>query len=284
MGLVVWSGYNLLIRRRIGKFFVVLTNLESPVYLDFSVSQDSGISVVLKKLAIIRGDRRAPNRGLQKPFERVSKQMPIALSGSTIRWLTSDQALHQHHLNLVDLPKGVNAHLAQCPTTLQLESDGEAIRLRSPQANPAQFVFDVCRWGNWAGIGARVFTHNTVQHVDIQLQAACTELATTVNQSSLIAAIRQVNKINQLGSPSFASKHLRMLRPDACAVLDSIVATKCGYPQSAEGFADYSTTCSQIAVAAQEAGISNPMGAVWRVGDVEMSIFAHLRGWSGLRI
>ena len=46
------SAGNLLIRRRIRRFFVALTNFKSAADLEFPASQVSGISGVLKKLAI----------------------------------------------------------------------------------------------------------------------------------------------------------------------------------------------------------------------------------------
>jgi hypothetical protein len=48
------------------------------------------------------------------------------------------------------------------------------------------------------------------------------------------AALAAVNQLCCLGRPSFASKHLRFLRPEHCPVLDSVLATTLGYRSSPE--------------------------------------------------
>ena len=60
-------------------------------------------------------------------------------------------------------------------------------------------------------------------------------------------ALREINHIHQLGSPSFASKHLRFLRPDLCPILDSIISGRLHYRANPQGYAQLSRDCLEIA-------------------------------------
>jgi hypothetical protein len=181
------------------------------------------------------------------------------------------------------MPAMVTAHLQHVPSTQVLEIAGSKLRAEGfDSASSLRFVKAVCTWGGYPGIGGRVEAKNTDQHVADCLRAAC-ELLDSPTPNHRLALI-QVNKISELGQPSFASKQLRLLRPDECGVLDSIIASKVGYALTA---ADYQRYCDDLAEAAAKAStkaVVNPMkrdaAATWYPADIDMAIFAALRGWT----
>lgn len=92
-------------------------------------------------------------------------------------------------------------------------------------------------------------------------------------------ALQEVNFIRGLGTPSFASKHLRFLRPDICPILDSIVSKRLSYQFDGHGYQALSSDCAKIAASLQYNQVANPRhrdGDVWYIADVEMAIFSYL--------
>lgn len=95
------------------------------------------------------------------------------------------------------------------------------------------FIRAVCVWGGYAGIGGRVCKRNEAIAIRARLLAA--KAAIEREEPDLQTAIREVRALNGLGL-SFASKHLRMLWPRHCPVLDAVLHQKLGYPLNSTGY------------------------------------------------
>ena len=92
-------------------------------------------------------------------------------------------------------------------------------------------------------------------------------------------ALKIMTKIKGLGI-SFGSKHLRMLRPDICPILDKRVREKFNYQEDLTGYKLLYIDVSHAAQALQMAKIYNPMKRSegrWYAGDVDMAIFAFIK-------
>ena len=100
-------------------------------------------------------------------------------------------------------------------------------------------------------------------------------------------ALSSLLEIKGLGI-SYASKHLRFLRPDLCPILDNVVWETFKYPWDPRG---YRLLVSDVILAAkvlEENQIRNPISrpdGKWYAADVDMAVFACLqvrvqaRGW-----
>ena len=93
------------------------------------------------------------------------------------------------------------------------------------------------------------------------------------------SALRAVRQVRHLGL-SFASKHLRLLRPDVCPVLDSTLSEKLGYPLDSRGYQRFTDDCQKLAALLNRLGVPNPLGREggrWFVADVEMALFVYVK-------
>jgi hypothetical protein len=162
----------------------------------------------------------------------------------------------------------------------QLEIFGQELLVYDfPVDKLEQFIRQVCSWGGYSGIAGRIFNHNS----PIDIRQRFIEAAHILSQepTDTKAALREINTIKGLGTPSFSSKHLRFLFPETCPILDS-VNKSLGYTFNTEGYEQLVKDCATIADALEKAAISNPMNRpnnIWFAGDVDMALFAYLKGW-----
>ena len=177
----------------------------------------------------------------------------------------------------------VEKHLCTVPETRDLEREGARLRaVDFSEPDLERFVRRVCKWGGYAGTAGRVINQNPSTKISEQFRGANSALE--MNPPNVTGALREINRIKHLGRPSFASKHLRCLRPDVCPILDSIVSEKLNYAYNVRGYGQLSKDCLRVAEALQALGIPNPMHreqGSWYAADVEMSLFAHLKGLQG---
>lgn len=185
-------------------------------------------------------------------------------------------------LRLSDFPNFLNSWLVKwgAEETEYLEMQG--IHLTAfdfPEEDLKNFIKKVCRWGNYAGIGGRVLNQNDIGMIRENFISACKALNS--KHPDIRKAISKINQIKNLGTPSFASKHLRMLQPQICPVLDSIIYKGIAkYPFDPEGYAQFSGDCLEIASNLQKNRIVNPRAreaGKWFAADVEGAIFEYLQ-------
>ncbi len=172
----------------------------------------------------------------------------------------------------------IERHLYHYPNTPNLESEG--FRLKSSNFAEQEleaFIRHVCAWGGYAGIGGRIINQNSIVKISECFRLAMTKLEVDIPDIS--GALQEINSIRGLGTPSFASKHLRFLRPDICPILDSIISKSLDYPFDKYGYQELSNDCAKIAALLQSNQIANPRhrdNNEWYISDVEMAIFSSL--------
>ncbi|MBP7687362.1 MAG: hypothetical protein KA765_05630 [Thermoflexales bacterium] len=172
----------------------------------------------------------------------------------------------------------VAGHLHHYGRSMELEGYATELRvLDFPEESLKRFVRRVCTWGGYAGIGGRIIKQNSFFKIQTQFRSAVRILESDL--PNVGAALSELNHIRGLGTPSFASKHLRFLQPSLCPILDSIVATRLHYRFRLEGYEQLAQDCLNIADILQRDDIDNPMNresGKWYAADVEMALFAHL--------
>ncbi len=144
------------------------------------------------------------------------------------------------------------------------------------------------RLGGWPGsaIRARVVADKGwPDNVVLRFQSAIDALRE--GNEGIGTALSELDDVGGLG-PSFASKHLRFLRPEVCPVLDSTIWRHLGFAQNPAGYRRFSDYCLTIADRLQEEKVENPMWQGdggrrgehrWYAADVEMGIYACLQRW-----
>ena len=171
----------------------------------------------------------------------------------------------------------VNRH-PQKENTLMLEVKARQLLTSDfSRQQLSDFIRNVCAWGGYPGTAARVLAQNTWP--DIQRQFGSAIAALSLDPPNMISALRAVQRVRGLGL-SFASKHLRLLRPDACPVLDSTLSEKLGYPLDSRGYQRFSDDCQKVAALLQRLGVRNPLGrdgGRWYPADVEMALFVYVK-------
>lgn len=138
------------------------------------------------------------------------------------------------------------------------------------------FVADVCRWGNYAGIGGRVRRDNSSGVIAAALERGY-KLALSGKPADGVEAIRALKGLGF----SFASKHLRFLAPNVAVVLDRVMSKGVGYPMNVDGYRslllDCTSACGQLNRSFKAAIVGTD--TEWRPVHVEMAIFAKLMGF-----
>ncbi len=140
----------------------------------------------------------------------------------------------------------------------------------------AEFIRGVCQWGKRPKTAERVLRGNPWPELQRRFERAIDALAG--DAPNLQFALRQLVKIRYLGV-SFASKHLRLLRPDLCPVLDSLLSQKLGYPLKARGYRRFARDCRRVAQALERHRVKNPVprpDGTWFAADVEMALYVYV--------
>lgn len=173
-----------------------------------------------------------------------------------------------------DFPELMRTHMRKFPGVSALEREAESLvaaNFRFPELE--RYIRNVCRWGNFAGVGGRVIKNNTQEEIQAAFTDANTLLCADVQSPS--AALARLNMIHGLGTPSFASKHLRFLHPEVCPVYDAILTDKLPYTFNPDGYSEFSADCQKIAHDLNAGKVTNPCReSGWLAADVEAAMFA----------
>lgn len=189
---------------------------------------------------------------------------------------TSKSIIIGPKFEFVEFPVLMRKHMQRFPGVAGLETEAAAlveVGFRFPEVE--NYIRNVCRWGNFAGVGGRVIKNNSADEVQAAFADAYAML--NVTSSGPSSALARINMIHGLGTPSFASKHLRFLRPDVCPVYDAILTDKLPYTFDPDGYAKFSADCTSIASGLNAVSIENPSrpDKLWLAADVEAAMFAH---------
>jgi hypothetical protein len=180
---------------------------------------------------------------------------------------------------LADFPTLLEMHLDEFPDTPDIELQGEQLRLRNfLEPEVESFVIAVCKWGGYEGIRGRVFARNPTP----ELRSALSDAAHHLFQHNpdCRGALNRLNRLDSLGSPSFASKHLRFIRPELCPVFDSILRDALPYSYDATGYGHFASDCAALASKLQDAHIHNPRNRPdgrWFAADVEAALYVYVK-------
>jgi hypothetical protein len=175
---------------------------------------------------------------------------------------------------LHDFPQLLSDHLKDNPDTPEIELFGEQLtRTDFPAEKMPEFVTRVCSWGGKQGIRIldRVLISNKPEEISEALRKASSSLAV----GRLAEALTEVCKLKYL-KVSFASKHLRFLRPDICPVFDSVLHAALPYTPDETGYSVFAKDCVSLVKALAENQISSPRpraGGAWFVADVEGAVY-----------
>ena len=193
-------------------------------------------------------------------------------------FVTPESAVFGTSIPLSSFAGLLAAHQAKYTTTHEVEKQGAALALGDfTNANVREFVRAVCDWGGYSGIGGRILKRNDIGSIASALRSA--SLSLDAVKPDYINAMAALNSLNSLGTPSFASKHLRFLRPDICPVFDSLLQEVLPYSFDASGFAQFSEDCVRLANNLSGTGantLSHRPTGKWFAADVEAAIFAYV--------
>jgi hypothetical protein len=181
-----------------------------------------------------------------------------------------------------DFPVLLAAFLRENPSTPAAERLGLALRESDPMKWDDLETF-MKKVGEWAGktgprvVLGQVLKGNTSEIKD-KVRDAIAQLKS--DKPNPAAALRKMDEVKGLDI-SFASKHLRLLFPEYCPVLDSILSCRLGHALTADGYEEFARRCTEIAGELNRAQIPStfPGRTDWRPSDVEAALFAWVNGW-----
>ncbi|MBS1249612.1 MAG: hypothetical protein MAG431_01192 [Chloroflexi bacterium] len=165
----------------------------------------------------------------------------------------------------------------QVEKTMSLEVEARQLLTNFSRQQLSDFIRSVCAWGGYPGTAARVLGQNAWPDIQRQFDSAIAALS--LDPPDVQSALRAVRRVRHLGV-SFSSKHLRLLRPDVCPVLDSTLSEMLGYPLNSRGYQRFSDDCQKVAALLQRLGVRNPLGrdgGKWFAADVEMALFVYVK-------
>jgi hypothetical protein len=175
---------------------------------------------------------------------------------------------------LADFPQLLTDFLNENPDTSAIEIlAAQLVQSNFPAQSMNDFVTRVCEWGGTQG--TRILSRILKQNSDTEIADALRNASSSLAQGQFVDALTHVDKLRFL-DVSFASKHLRFLRPDICPVLDSVLHDALPYTLDASGYSDFAHDCALLANQLVANQIPNPRqraGGAWFVADVEGAIY-----------
>jgi hypothetical protein len=212
-------------------------------------------------------------------FRRLNHLWPQVKNGSMKLRLEGDTAFFGVAVPLDRFESLALEHFRQVPGTSAVEAEARQLVVDGvPELAVADFVKHVCYWGGYSGVWGRVVRDNTRRAIREALVEAMRHLDRV--PPSLVGALASVNRVKGLGQVSFASKHLRFLRPDLCPVFDSYLQAALPYPYDPIGYASFAEDCRRLGQVLTERGAINPWPSrdgKWFAADVEAAVFSFVR-------
>ena len=177
-----------------------------------------------------------------------------------------------------------NVHFTTIPNTRNIEVSAiTLIQSGFPDDLIQNFVRSVCRWGNYEGLAGRILRRNSLNEIRNAFIEAIERLS--IIPIDFSGALASINRLDGLGTPSFASKHLRFLNPKNCPVYDSILDESLPYSFDPQGYARFAQDCSLLADELMRLNVPNPFlerNGNWYVADVEAALFIFIKDYNGI--
>lgn len=182
---------------------------------------------------------------------------------------------------LLEFASLASTHVRLNPGTAEIEVDGRRlVEADFHDQATAAFVHRVCKWGGYSGVGGRVLKLNSLGAISQALRQAYSALSADI--PDVAEALSAVNCVKALGTPSFASKHLRFLEPRLCPVFDAYLREVLPYSFDPRGYAAIAADCLVLASELNVRGVQNPWpmrNDGWLSADVEAAIYV----WVSIR-
>lgn len=181
-------------------------------------------------------------------------------------------------LSFADLPAWIHRHPQGIERALALEDQARRVVAADfPRRALKRWIGQVCSWGGYPRTAERLFQANTFREIQRRFQQAWDLLDR--ERPLLQPAARELTHLRHLGL-SFASKHLRLLRPAFCPILDSLLSEALGYPATSKGYRHFAQACHKAADRLEVLGVENPVGrptGAWYAADVEMGLYVYVK-------
>jgi hypothetical protein len=175
-------------------------------------------------------------------------------------------------------PDLIQQHPQGVEVALALEAKGRTLSSGNlSRKRLSDFIQSVCEWGGYPKTAERLVQGNPWASIREQFGRAIAALEG--KRPNVRFAVRELCRLRYL-AVSFASKHLRFLKPEVCPVLDGILSQKLGYPLNPRGYGRFSSDCQQVADVLQEAQVENPFSreaGAWFAAEVEMALYVHVK-------
>ena len=178
--------------------------------------------------------------------------------------------------DLASFPEMIKSHGDDFQDTLEIEERYKYL-IDTPITNfdsISNYIKEVCRWGNYPGVSGKVLKNNSKEKILAVFEDVRTILKN--DNPDLAMALSRVNTLYGLGTPSFASKHLRFILPEMCPVYDRILTSVLPYSFDPTGYFQFAKDCQSISNQLCTKRIQNPIrdAIVWYASDVEAAIFS----------
>lgn len=183
-----------------------------------------------------------------------------------------------YELSIQDFPDRILRHRLEFPDVDVLETVAtQLVKADFPQAASLRFLRQVCRWGGYYGIAARVRKHNTPEAITAAFKTALGLL----HKGDAASALRAINDLHSLRRPSFASKFLRFLAPQSASILDRVISHRTGIPLTPDGYEQLVRACQDVVTQLVEVGVPNPVrkNGEWFIADVEAAFYADMENF-----
>jgi hypothetical protein len=209
------------------------------------------------------------------PFEKDFTMQYIEVHSTVSPPKQDEQAGPQ--ICLSAFPELFAKHWDSDESTRSVEIYGqEFVSHKMPRDRLLGFMRMVFGWGGSRNIGNNFMRSNAGKLDCIRHQFLKSLQHLEAGQDK--EAIKSLTALTGLGV-SYASKHLKFLSPDKAVVLDSLIERGLGYKQSANGYVEFVNQCRQWAKLLNNNKIhcKRTTEGEWRVSDVEMAVFIHVR-------
>lgn len=178
-------------------------------------------------------------------------------------------------LSPAEVPGLLARHASNYPGATAVEQLGAGLKAADFAPSEAlKYLQSVLVWGRGHRL-ARRLERVSGDEVSAALAAGC-RLATA---GEVAKGVVRICELHGLGI-SFASKLLRFLEPTRAVILDSVIRSGIGYPESSAGYTEFLSDCEAVLDAVRgSALLPQSESHRLRVCDIEAAVFAKIQGY-----
>lgn len=194
-----------------------------------------------------------------------------------IETISGGFAIVQAVLYPAEVPSLLKSHAAEFSDT-KLDSrkiEAFAIEVVCSDFNgegPKDLLLMVCKWGRGHRNLGRVEEFNDAENV-ARIMKASFCYAKAEDYATALKTMRQLKRIGR----SFASKLLRFLLPEHAVIMDSVIRTRLGYPDSDSGYVEFRNECQMLLDRIREHHARKDESCTYRICDIEAALYTKIR-------